>query len=47
MTDISKRTLGGMKFNPDDEHRVFFVGASRASEELIIVRPQTGTFYYM
>lgn len=47
MTDISKRTLAGMRHNPDDEHRVFFVGASRASEELIIIRPQTGTFYYM
>lgn len=47
MTDISARTSTGMMHHPDDEHRVFFVGASRASQELVLVTPQTGTFYYM
>ncbi len=45
LTDISPRTMNSMVMNPDDEHRVFFVAASRASIELIIVMPQTQSHY--
>jgi superfamily I DNA/RNA helicase len=47
MTDISARTMVGLKEFPDDEHRTFFVGASRASEKLVMVTAQTGSFYFM
>jgi DNA helicase II / ATP-dependent DNA helicase PcrA len=45
LTDRSqKTTLAAEKF-PDDEHRVFYVAATRARKSLTVVAPQ-GTHYY-
>ncbi len=44
-TDISNRTARGMYSNPDDETRVFYVGATRALTRLCIVQPQTSTYF--
>jgi DNA helicase II / ATP-dependent DNA helicase PcrA len=40
MADMSYRTFQGFQNNPDDEHRVFYVGATRAKHHLHIIRPQ-------
>lgn len=45
MTDISWRTNKGYELNPDVEHRVFYVGATRARKRLIVVENQTDTYY--
>jgi superfamily I DNA/RNA helicase len=45
MTDISWKTYQSFKNNPDDEHRVFYVGATRAKKTLQIIQPQTTIFY--
>lgn len=45
MTDISSRTAKGFDINPDTEHRVFYVGVTRAMNSLHIVLPQTDTSY--
>jgi ATP-dependent exoDNAse (exonuclease V) beta subunit len=34
-----------MTRDPDSEHRVFYVGATRAREELVVVRPRTSRHY--
>lgn len=39
-TDISARTWYAMQQRPDDEYRVFYVGATRAINHLHIVMPQ-------
>jgi DNA helicase II / ATP-dependent DNA helicase PcrA len=39
LTDVSKKTIEEMKKNPDDEHRVFYVGATRTIERLHLVMP--------
>jgi superfamily I DNA/RNA helicase len=39
--DIAYKTFNGMLQNEDDEWRVFYVGATRAREKLIILKPLT------
>lgn len=45
LTDWTKRTSDGFDLAPDGEHRVFYVGATRARESLHIVLP-TGSRGY-
>ena len=45
LTDISQRTDQEMRKNPDNEHRVFYVGVTRARQGLHIIQPQTETSY--
>jgi superfamily I DNA/RNA helicase len=45
MTDVSPRVERNMQVHPDDEHRVFYVGATRARQALHILYPQTKSFY--
>lgn len=44
-TDMSLKTYNGMLINYDDEVRVFYVGITRAKENLFIVQPQTNNFF--
>jgi len=39
-TDISQKTFEEMQINPDDTHRLFYVGVTRARKELHIIKPQ-------
>lgn len=41
-TDMTYRTRQGMEQDPDNENRVFYVGASRAKRNLFIIDPQEG-----
>lgn len=41
MTDMTTRSYNSMQLNADNEHRVFYVGATRARENLHIIQPQT------
>jgi DNA helicase-2/ATP-dependent DNA helicase PcrA len=43
--DRAFRTHREAATNPDAEHRVFYVGVTRAKEELIVVSPQTALHY--
>jgi hypothetical protein len=45
LTDMTNRTYTGYVKQPDAEHRVFYVGVTRASEKLVIVEPQTSNYY--
>ena len=45
-TDLSYRTQRGFELDPDSEHRVFYVGVTRASERLFPVAPQ-GAYKYL
>lgn len=45
LTDISYRTSQGFEHQPDTEHRVFYVGVTRARKSLHIVMPQTDISY--
>lgn len=40
LTDISFRTAAAMEKDPDNEHRVFYVGVTRARHSLHLVEPQ-------
>lgn len=40
-TDLTARTYKGYELDPDSEHRVMFVGVTRASKELHLIAPQT------
>ena len=40
LTDLSFNTMRGYERNPDDENRLFYVGATRTKEHLHIIRPQ-------
>ena len=40
LTDLTENTLKGYESNPDDEERLFYVGATRTKETLHIVRPK-------
>jgi superfamily I DNA/RNA helicase len=44
-TDMSHSCYRSLQTNPDSEHRVFYVGATRAKESLHIIYPQTSKFY--
>jgi superfamily I DNA/RNA helicase len=43
--EIAPRVAAGMQSFPDDEHRVFYVGATRAKRNLWVVRSQGGMTY--
>ena len=43
--DMAKRTYGSLLNNPEDEHRVFYVGVTRTKETLHIITPQTKFFF--
>jgi superfamily I DNA/RNA helicase len=45
MTDMSGRTAKSYRMNADNEHRVFYVGATRAKESLHLVMPQSDQAY--
>jgi DNA helicase-2/ATP-dependent DNA helicase PcrA len=45
LSDVSFKTWQEGQKNPDDEHRVFYVGATRSKENLYILQP-TSTRYY-
>lgn len=45
LPDVSARTLNAYREDPDQEHRVFYVAASRARRELVIATPVTTSFY--
>lgn len=45
MTDLSHRTAKSFRTNADNEHRVFYVGMTRALQSLHIVLPQSDLFY--
>jgi len=45
LTDLTKRTYDNLQNNPDSEHRVFYVGVTRAKQELIIMYPSTRYHY--
>jgi len=40
LTDLTKTTLNTYKKNPDDENRLFYVGATRTKENLHIIAPK-------
>jgi len=40
LTDLTENTKKGYDKNPDDEERLFYVGATRTKETLHIVRPR-------
>lgn len=40
-TDITKKIARRMVYEPDNEHRVFYVGTTRAKHQLDVVMPQT------
>jgi superfamily I DNA/RNA helicase len=45
ISDIYSKVYDGMQSNPDDEHRVFYVGVTRAKESLHIITQRTPRFY--
>jgi superfamily I DNA/RNA helicase len=45
MTDMSHRTAHSFRKNADNEHRVYYVGMTRAKQQLHVVMPQTDQFY--
>lgn len=45
MPDMTYFTETNYRNNPDDEHRVFYVGATRAKENLFLHAPLTERFY--
>ena len=40
MTDLTQNTMKGYERNPDDENRLFYVGATRTKENLHIIEPK-------
>jgi DNA helicase-2/ATP-dependent DNA helicase PcrA len=44
-TELAKKTYDGMMVNPDDEHRVWYVGVTRAREKLIALLPTNQLHY--
>ncbi len=47
LTDMTYRTAEGYAVNPDNEHRVFYVGVTRAKKSLHIIEPQENAGYPM
>lgn len=44
-TELAKKTYDGMMDNPDDEHRVWYVAATRAREKLVVLLPMNQLHY--
>jgi DNA helicase-2/ATP-dependent DNA helicase PcrA len=40
LTDLTQTTMNTYERNPDDENRLFYVGATRTKENLHIVEPK-------
>ena len=47
MLDMSPRSYNGYMLSPDAEHRVFYVGATRAGQSLHLLLPQSNMSYRM
>jgi superfamily I DNA/RNA helicase len=47
LTDMSARTFAAYGRDPDNEHRVFYVGLTRARQTLHIIEPQTANHYVL
>ncbi len=45
LPDMSRRTYANYMIEPDNEHRLFYVGCTRAKQNLIILFNQTDKFY--
>lgn len=45
MSDISRAVYSQLEIDEDSEHRVFYVGVTRAKETLYIIQPQTKMYY--
>lgn len=45
VTDMTWRTNRALEMNPDSEHRVYYVGASRCIDRLALVAPRTAHGY--
>lgn len=45
LPDLSRLTMQGYRNDPDEEHRVFYVGATRAKKNLYLHQPITDEFY--
>jgi len=45
MTDMGYRTYAHYEREPDDEHRVFYVGVTRAKHELVLVDNMSSKYY--
>lgn len=45
LTDVARKTALTLDLMPDSEHRVFYVGITRAKKSVTIVKPQTNRFY--
>jgi DNA helicase-2/ATP-dependent DNA helicase PcrA len=47
VTDVTKQVYDLLMQKGDDEHRVFYVAATRAKKQLHILTPQTDMFYHL
>lgn len=47
LMDMTKSTYANLQRNPDSEHRVFYVGVTRAKKSLTLVYPSSKTSYPM
>jgi superfamily I DNA/RNA helicase len=47
LLDVTCKVYDAMQDDPDPEHRLFYVGASRARQRLILVEPMTQLYYEM
>ena len=47
LTDLTKTTMEGYEKNPDDENRLYYVGATRTKENLHIVEPKIANKGYI
>ena len=45
LPDMAYKTFSEYELSPQDEHRVFFVAASRAKHTLVLVEPRSSYFY--
>lgn len=45
LSDVTAKTFETINNNPDSEHRVFYVGATRTKNALHVVEPQTRNYY--
>jgi len=45
LTDMAYNSHNELQNNPDSEHRVFYVGATRAREKLHVLTPQSTRYY--